>query len=437
MPQDRWWGWAGSLLVTAFAAVMRFWNLGQPRVFSFDETYYVKDALSLWRFHYEQSTVPNANDMILAGNTDVFTGKASFIVHPPVGKWAIALGERVFGVTPFGWRFVPAVLGTLTVLMLCRIVRRMTRSTLLGCLAGLLLAVDGLSIVLSRTALLDGTLAFFVVAAFGVLLVDRDHARRRLADWAHERGERLPMPAGESGPFLGWRPLRLLAGVLLGLACATKWSGLWFVIGFGLLTVLWDMGARRAVGIRWPFAAMLSRDSWGAFLSIVPVSIVVYFLTWLPWLKAYPSMKLDNWTLTPRGPSFLPESVRALLDYHSQMLYFHTHLTDPHPYAAKAIGWMLQVRPTAFWSLNDIKPGRGRLHRGDLCPRGHLDRHAAVVVGGDGGAGVVRVALARRARLAGRCRPVRGRSPGGCRGSCCTTTAPSSRSTRWRSRRSW
>jgi dolichyl-phosphate-mannose--protein O-mannosyl transferase len=357
MPQDGWWGWGGALLVTAFAAVLRFWNLGQPRVFSFDETYYVKDALSLWRFHYEQSTGANANDMILAGNTDVFTGKASFIVHPPVGKWAIAVGEQIFGVTPFGWRFVPAVLGTLTVLMLCRIVRRMTRSTLLGCLAGLLLAVDGLSIVLSRTALLDGTLAFFVLAAFGVLLIDRDHARRRLADWAEARGERLPMPAGENGPMLGWRPLRLAGGVLLGLACATKWSGLWFVIGFGLLTVLWDMGARRAVGIRWPFAAMLVRDSWGAFLSIVPVSFVVYFLTWLPWLKAYPTMRLDNWTLTPRGPSFLPESVRALIDYHSQMLYFHTHLTDPHPYAAKAIGWLLQVRPTAFWSLNDIKPG--------------------------------------------------------------------------------
>ncbi|MFI5098941.1 MAG: dolichyl-phosphate-mannose--protein mannosyltransferase [Actinomycetes bacterium] len=357
MPDDGWWGWGGPVLITLFAGVMRFWNLGQPRVFSFDETYYVKDALSLWRYHYEQSSVGNANDLILSGNTDVFTGKASFIVHPPVGKWVIGLGEHLFGVTPFGWRFMPAVLGTAMVLMLCRIVRRMTRSTLLGCLAGLLLAVDGLAIVMSRTALLDGTLAFFVLAAFGALLLDRDRARRRLADWAEARGVLTPMPSGDAGPRLGWRPWRLGAGLLLGLACATKWSGIWFVVAFGLMTVLWDMGGRRAVGIRWPFASMVARDSWGAFLSIVPVSIAVYVASWIPWMRAYSHMQLDGWGLNPRGPTFLPQSFRALLDYHSQMLYFHTHLTDPHPYAAKAAGWLLQVRPTAFWSLNDVKNG--------------------------------------------------------------------------------
>ena len=431
-------GLGGPLLVTAFAAVLRFWNLGQPRVFSFDETYYAKDALSLWRFHYEQSTVPNANDMILAGNTDVFTGKASFIVHPPVGKWVIALGERVFGVTPFGWRFVPAVLGTLTVLMLCRIVRRMTRSTLLGCLAGLLLAVDGLSIVLSRTALLDGTLAFFVLAAFGVLLVDRDRARRRLADWAHERGERLPMPAGESGPLLGWRPLRLLAGVLLGLACATKWSGLWFVVGFGLMTVLWDMGARRAAGIRWPFAAMLSRDSWGAFLSIVPVSIVVYVLTWLPWLKAYPSMKLDSWTLTPRGPSFLPRvgARAARLPQPDAVL---PHAPD-RPAPVRREGDRLDAagaaRPRSGRSTTS-SPGTAGCTAA-TCVREVTSIGTPLLWWGATAALVWCVWrwLGARDWRAGAVL-VRRRSPGGCRGSCSTTTARSSPSTRWRSRRSW
>ncbi|NEE46597.1 phospholipid carrier-dependent glycosyltransferase, partial [Streptomyces sp. SID8455] len=50
------------------------------------------------------------------------------------------------------------------------------------CLAGLLLAVDGLHFVMSRTALLDLIVMFFVLAAFGCLVVDRDRARRRLAD---------------------------------------------------------------------------------------------------------------------------------------------------------------------------------------------------------------------------------------------------------------
>ena len=358
MPDDGRWGWGGPLLVTAVAAVLRFTGLGSPHVFSFDETYYAKDALSLLRYGYEQETVANANDLILSGNSHVFTGNASYIVHPPIGKWVIALGEWVFGATPFGWRVMPAIVGTLLVLMLARIVRRMTRSTLLGCIAGLLLALDGLSIVLSRSALLDGTLTFFILAAFGSLVIDRDKMRAAMADWADERDGAPPeaSSARNLGPKLGLRPWRLLAGVLLGLACATKWSGIWFLVAFGAMTVLWDLGARKAAGARTPYVATLARDAWGAFLSLVPVTFVVYSVTWIPWLLTFSHQK-RTWYLGRRGPSFLPDNVRALLDYHSQMLRFHTTLDTPHPYAAKAIGWLIQVRPTAFWSIQ-LKSGQ-------------------------------------------------------------------------------
>ena len=94
----------------------------------------------------------------------------------------ISLGEQLFGMTPFGWRFVVAVTGTLAVLMVARIGRRLFRSTLLGCIAGLLLAVDGMAFVHSRTALLDPLLMFWALAAFGALLIDRDRTRGRLSD---------------------------------------------------------------------------------------------------------------------------------------------------------------------------------------------------------------------------------------------------------------
>ena len=69
------------------------------------------------------------------------------VAHPPLGKIMMAVGQWTFGLTPFGWRFTVAVIGTVSILMLARIVRRMTRSTMLGCVAGLLLALDGLEIV--------------------------------------------------------------------------------------------------------------------------------------------------------------------------------------------------------------------------------------------------------------------------------------------------
>ena len=157
----------------------------------FDETYYAKDAWSLLHFGVEQNYIKAAKDgdpdpanvKILAGNLHgLWTGDPSYVVHPPGGKWMIAIGEQLFGFTPFGWRFMVALAGTLAVLMTARIGRRLFRSTLLGCVAGLLLAVDGMAFVHSRTALLDPLLMFWALAAFGALLVDRDRARARLAD---------------------------------------------------------------------------------------------------------------------------------------------------------------------------------------------------------------------------------------------------------------
>src|SRR5699024_11412879 len=96
------------------------------------------------------------------------------VVHPPLGKQLIALGELLFGYTGWGWRFSAAVCGTVLVVIVVRIAMRMTGSLLLGALAGLLLVADGATTVASRTALLDIFMTVFVVAAFAALLVDRD-----------------------------------------------------------------------------------------------------------------------------------------------------------------------------------------------------------------------------------------------------------------------
>ena len=133
------------------------------------------------------------------------------------------------GATPLGWRLAVAILGTLTILLVARAVLRMTGSALWCTVAGLLMAIDGMAIVMSRTAVLDGILTFFVVAAFACLLVDRDWAR-----------------AGRTAGYW-WRPWRWLAAVSLGLACGVKWSGIWFVAAFCVMTVLWDGVAGPAV----------------------------------------------------------------------------------------------------------------------------------------------------------------------------------------------
>ena len=197
MPEDRLGGWLWPLLITLFAAVTRVYRLSVPDAVIFDETFYVKDAWSILKHGVElqlktdsigtfstlNSLLLNTgwlNSEIIAGQTDIFQScfltrcTGEFVVQPPAGKLLIAAGEWVYGLNTLGWRIAPAIVGSLAVLLMCRITRRLTRSTLLGCVAGLLLSLDGLEFVLSRTGMLDIFLMFFVLASFGCLVADRD-----------------------------------------------------------------------------------------------------------------------------------------------------------------------------------------------------------------------------------------------------------------------
>ncbi|MEU9200001.1 phospholipid carrier-dependent glycosyltransferase [Streptomyces sp. NPDC048332] len=354
----RWSAWGGPLLVAAVAGVLRFWNLGSPHAVIFDETYYAKDSWALIRQGYEGSWPKDVDKLILNDPSQVpVPTDPGYVVHPPVGKWIIGIGEQLFGFTPFGWRFMVAVLGTLSVLMLCRIGRRLFRSTFLGCLAGALLAVDGLHFVMSRTALLDLVLMFFVLASFGCLLIDRDWARRRLAAAlpVDEDGVLRPDAGVAEGLRLGWRPWRIAAGISLGLAFATKWNGLYIMVAFGLMTVLWDVGARRTAGAVQPYKAVLKRDLVPAFVSTVPVAVFTYLVSWTGWIIhddpdrhgyyrdwAATDGKGGNWT-------WLPDWLRSLWHYENQVYEFHVNLTSGHTYQSNPWSWIVLGRPVSYF----------------------------------------------------------------------------------------
>ena len=347
-------GWLGPLLVALFAGVLRFWRLGQPRAVVFDETYYAKDAWSVLRLGYE-GTWPDRKiadpDILAHPQVIPLSDPGSFVAHPPMGKWVIALGEGMFGFGPFGWRFMTALLGTLSVLMLCRIGRRLFRSTALGCLAGALLAVDGLHFVMSRTALLDLVVMFFVLAAFGCLLIDRDRARYRLAVAlpVDEDGFARPDHDAGSRTGMGLRPWRLAAGVLLGLAAASKWNGLYFLVFFTLLTVLWDVGSRRVAGARHPYQAVLRKDLGWSVLSLVPVAVLTYLLSWTGWFlsdKGYARHWADG-----RGGtwSWIPAPLRSLWHYEYLVYQFNVGLHTPHKYQSNPWSWLVVGRPVSFY----------------------------------------------------------------------------------------
>src|SRR5947209_13389110 len=189
LPDDRRLPWVLAAVLGVASLASRLWDISYPPDKLFDEAYYPPEAHELLRWGFE------------------YNRGYSFIVHPPLGKWMIAIGEQLFGYNSFGWRFPSAVGGTVAVVVLTRLTRRLTGSTLLGLLAGLLLAMDGFSFSLARIGLLDVFLQAFTVGAVACLVVDRDTVRARIRAM-----NGVPTRLGPRG----WR---IAAGFLFGCAC--------------------------------------------------------------------------------------------------------------------------------------------------------------------------------------------------------------------------
>ena len=356
-PADRLWGWLAPLIVAAVGGFLRFWKLGDPHQLVFDETYYVKQAYSMIQHGFEERVPDNIkypDAMFTNGTPNVFGTTADFVVHPPVGKWVIAVGEQLFGVTSsVGWRFSVALLGTLSILMVGRAGRRLFGSTLMGTIAAVLLAFDGHHFVHSRTGLLDLIVMFWAFAGFCALLIDRDRSREVLARKVGALREAGQAPGTGGllyGPWLGWRPWRWVAAACLGLSAGTKWSGLCCLAVFGLMTVLWDMGARRAAGVRRWFPGAVALDAVFAGVVMLGVAASVYLASWTGWFLSKDGYD-RQWALTHPSRSFgwVPDTLRSLWQYHQEMYRFNITLSSPHPYKTNPWSWLIQGRPTSFF----------------------------------------------------------------------------------------
>ena len=266
--------------IALFALALRLLNLGTPKGFVFDELYYVDGARDFLKHGVE------------------VTGAApEFVVHPPIGKWLIALGIKIFGDNEFGWRFMGALFGSVMVILIALIAQRLFRNNFLTLCASALIAMDGLALVHSRTALLDIYLSFFVLLAT-YFFVMRWH-------W--------------------W------TGLSLGLAVATKWSGLYFLALFAVIAIyrVFTLHSGRD----------LLKPAGKTFLQYALVPISIYISSWGGWFASTRGWARD----------YSSNVIASFFHYHSQMLGFHTGLVEKHAYQANPWSWIVMGRPTSFY----------------------------------------------------------------------------------------
>ncbi|WP_415032822.1 dolichyl-phosphate-mannose--protein mannosyltransferase [Gordonia sp. (in: high G+C Gram-positive bacteria)] len=350
---DRRRGLIVGLVIALLAAVTRLWDLTHPTDKGtpvFDEKHYV----------------PQGWQVLTGGNWIEDNPAYGLVVHPPVGKWLLAIGQGVFGYGPMGWRIMPALAGIGIVVLLYATVRRMTRSTLVGAIAGLLAICDGVLFVQSRMGMLDIFQAFFAVAAFSALLADRDQMRHRLDEAYRACDGRW---ASVYGPRFGFRWYRFTAGVMLGLACGTKWSGIYFVVAFTLMSLGFDFAARRDYRVGKPWPGVLRRDLVPSSLSLAVLPIGIYLASFIPWFASETSVY--RYEVAERGGGLLrwvPVVFQSFWHYQSGILKFHAGLTNAagnhHPWESKPWTWPMGLRPMLY----AVEQGPDKCGKGD-CAR--------------------------------------------------------------------
>jgi dolichyl-phosphate-mannose--protein O-mannosyl transferase len=275
MVKERFIGYAPIAAILTFALSLRVWRLQSPSGYIFDEVYYAKNAASLITSFVELDE----------------QGASEFVVHPPLGKWLIGFGIKIFGNNEFGWRISAAVFGTLSVLLIYLISEKLFNSKFLSLTAAALISFDGLNLVMSRVALLDIFLVVFILLSFYLLILNK----------------------------------YLASAVAIGMAVATKWSG-GFILLLMLIFVIFEHrdNLRKVIKL---------------FFNYTLIPLLAYLSSWGGWL-----LTSTGWARQSGSSVF-----GSFWSNHIQILNFHRDLTQTHSYQANPWSWLILGRPTSFF----------------------------------------------------------------------------------------
>ncbi|NLD58321.1 MAG: phospholipid carrier-dependent glycosyltransferase [Clostridiales bacterium] len=212
--------------------------------------------------------------------------------HPPLGKVLMMFGIEMFGMTPFGWRFMGTLAGVLMLPVLYLIVKQLTKRTDLSFIAMFLFAVDAMHFTQTRIATIDSYAVFFILVMYFFMF---RFSRMR---WNRDGFWRSLVPLGLSGLFMGiawatkWIGIYASAGLAAiflwaianniredratlrgGLFFAMTWAGLLTMLGAAGSKVLDHSGMLALSASRLSRALMLAAQWW------VPISLAGFALT--------------------------------------------------------------------------------------------------------------------------------------------------------------
>lgn len=275
---------------------------------AFDESDLVPDAVS-WRnsaYFDEIYHARTAYEFIKGDTVYEWT-------HPPLGKAIIALGVKIFGMTPFGWRIMGTIFGILMLPCLYILAKRMLKRTALATFATILFATDFMHFTQTRIATIDVYITFFGILMYLFMY------KFLTEDIIASPKRRLYTPLA-------------LSGISFGLAVSSKWTGFYAAAGLAVIFFAHLFAAYKnaedKILIRKRIAGIIG---W-CFIFFVGVPLVIYLLSYIPYIRANGTDLVGIW-----------QNQSAMFNYHKGVL-------DDHPYSSSWYEWPIMTRPVWYYS---------------------------------------------------------------------------------------
>lgn len=233
--------------------------------------------------------------------------------HPPFGKILIAIGVMIFGMNPFGWRFMSVLFGIFIIPVMYIFAKRLFKNTFIAGATTTLLVFDFMHYALSRIATIDIFAAFFILLMY-YFLYDyfcKDTQQRTTLGKKYKTIPReVFLPLG-------------LCGLCMGLGIATKWTGIYAGAGLGLLFI-------------WYFFKYIPKQykKLIGFCCIFFIFIpgLIYLLSYIP-VVGYTEFK---------GP------VDKVIQNTKYMFDYHANLVAEHYYASPFYEWPIIKMPLLY-----------------------------------------------------------------------------------------
>lgn len=185
--------------------------------------------------------------------------------HPHLGKILISIGIILFGMNPFGWRFMSVIFGILMIPLMYLFAKKLFQNTFAATVTTGLLVFDCMHYNLSRIATIDIFAAFFILLMY-YFMYDYFLKDSRYRKTAGCLTDKLP-------PKEILFPLAL-SGISMALGVATKWTGVYAGLGLGILFIWYTL-------THFPKGQSLRLCGFCCLFFIV-IPLIVYTLCFIP-----------------------------------------------------------------------------------------------------------------------------------------------------------